>query len=471
MSLSIIVLAAGKGERMKSSLPKVLFPIAGVQALRLVVRTLVKLKPSNITLVVSPPMKESVESIVKDEKRGIKIDIAYQKSLGGTAGSLLSAKKSWSKSKGPILVLNGDMPLVTAETLNSLLDFHNESTSESTMATLSLQDPKGYGRIIRGHSGDVTEIIEEVDATPRVQDITEINTGCYIFDSKTLKDLLPKIKPSKGGELYLTDLIAEVVKSGKKIKTFSSANTEEFRGMNSRAQHAELCRIMQQRINNYWMENGVSILAPETTWIDLDVKIGVDVIISSNVHLVGKATIGDKVVIEPNSIIRKSKIEEGCLIKAGSYIEESLIKQRAQIGPYARIRPETKIGVAAKVGNFVELKKTVLGDGSKASHLSYLGDAVIGKECNIGAGVITCNYDGGFRYEGKAQSVVGDHAFIGSDVQLIAPVKIADHSYVASGSCITSNVPPYSLAIARARQENKVNFIRKLKKRKNRNIK
>lgn len=468
MSPSVVVLAAGIGERMKSSLPKVLFPIAGVQALRLVVRTLQKLNPSNITLVVSPSMKESVESIVKDEKRGANIDVAYQKTLKGTGGSLLSAKKNWTKSREPILVLNGDMPLVTSETLRSFIDFHNENNSEATMVTISPPDPKGYGRVVRGHSGDVTEIIEDVEATPRVRDITEVNTGCYIFDSKTLNAFLPKIKRSKGGELYLTDIVSEIVRGRKKMKTFFATNAEEFQGMNSRREHSVLCRIMQRRINNYWMENGVSLLSPETTWIDSDVKIGVDVIISSNVHLVGKTSIGNRVVIEPNSIIRKSNIEALCLIKAGSYIEESLIKENAQIGPFARIRPNSRIGKGAKVGNFVELKKTILGDGSKANHLSYLGDATIGKDSNIGAGVITCNYDGGLRYEGKAKSVVGDHAFVGSDVQLIAPIKISDHAYVASGSTITANVPPYTLAIARAKQENKINFIKKLRKRKQR---
>ena len=470
MSPSVVVLAAGKGERMKSSLPKVFFPIAGVQALRLVLRTIQRLKPLQITLVVSPAMKECVESIVKDETKGsrAKVNIAYQKSHQGTAGSLLAARKHWATGSEPVLVLNGDMPLVTEKTLKSLIDFHKESNPDATMVTVSLQDPTGYGRVIRGHSGNITEIVEEVEAAGRVRDITEVNAGCYLFDPKILKELLHKIKPSKKGELYLTDLISEVVKSGKTIKTFAGTNPKEFYGMNSRKQHSELCKIMQHQINDSWMDRGVSILSPETTWIDLDVKIGPDVLISSNVHLVGKTIIGTGVVIEPNSIIRKSTIEDGCWIKAGSYIEESLIKKNAHVGPYARIRPESKIGVGSRVGNFVELKKTILGDGSKANHLSYIGDATIGKESNIGAGVITCNYDGGLKYQGKAKTIVGNHAFIGSDVQLIAPIKISDHAYVASGSSITTDVPPYALAISRARQENKKNFIRKLQKRKQR---
>lgn len=453
---------------MKSSLPKVFFPIAGVQALRLVLRTVTRLKPSRITLVISPPMKESVESMIKAEKKGIKINISCQQSLKGTAGSLLAARKHWGSPGEPVLVLNGDMPLVTEKTLRSLADFHKENNSVATMVTMSLPDSTGYGRVLRGHSGDVTEIVEEAEATGSVREVTEVNTGCYIFDPKILKELLHKIKPSRKRELYLTDLIPEVVKGGEKIKTFAATEPTEFYGMNSRGQHSGLCKIMRHKINNFWMDNGVSILDPETTWIDLDVKIGEDVVISSNVHLVGKTTIGRGVVIEPNAIIRKSRIEDGCLIKAGSYIEESLIRKNAQVGPYARIRPESKIGIGSKVGNFVELKKSVLGDGSKANHLSYIGDATIGKETNIGAGVITCNYDGGLRYKGKAKTIIGDHAFIGSDVQLIAPVKISDHAYVASGSSITIDVPAFALAISRARQENKKNFIRKLKRRMNR---
>src|SRR3990167_1015685 len=455
MSPKVVVLAAGEGKRMKSRLSKVLFPIAGRQALTWVIKTLHEAGVSDIIVVASSENAPGIQNLITSENWKTKIKVLYQKGPKGTGHSLLSAKSFWKKSSKPVLVINGDTPLIRPETLKEFFTSHQKSEAPCTLATISIKEPSGYGRIIRNHSGDVVDIVEEQDLSQQEKEVGEVNAGCYLFDAKFLGQFLPALKPSRGGEIYLTSIAKEFSKAQHPVHVIHFKQGEEFQGMNTRGEHADLCRIMQTRINNDWMERGVSILSPSTTWIDADVKIGEDVILSSNVHLVGKTEIAPQVTIEPFSIIKSSYIGKGSIIKAGSYIEESEVCEEAKIGPYAHLRPETVVGKGARVGNFVELKKTTLGPGSKANHLTYLGDATIGKETNIGAGVITCNYDGGLTYQGKAKTVVGNFSFVGSDVQLVAPVKVADHGYVASGTTLTKDVPSYSLAIARAKQENK----------------
>ncbi|MFC2074654.1 bifunctional UDP-N-acetylglucosamine diphosphorylase/glucosamine-1-phosphate N-acetyltransferase GlmU [Bdellovibrionota bacterium] len=466
-SPQVVILAAGKAERMKSALPKVFFPIAGIPAICHLLRTLNEADLKDVVIVTSPLRKKDLESLIKQENLSLRISFAIQKDPKGTGHALLASKSRWAKGVKPVLVMNGDVPLLNASTLLEMVDTHQNNDASCSVATTSLANPTGYGRIIRNHAGDVIKIVEEQDASPNERENPEVNTGLYVFNSKDLAGSLSRIKPSnKKGEIYLTDVVERLVEDNKRVEAHQFMDGEEFWGMNNREEYAELCRSMQLRINEKHMKEGVSILAPDQAWIDVDVNIAPDVVVYPGVHLSGTTQIERNVTIEPGCIIKDSHLKKGCLIKAGSYIEESEVGVEAQIGPYAHLRPESQVGKRAKVGNFVELKKTKLGDGSKANHLTYLGDAVIGRETNIGAGVITCNYDGGLRYKGKATSRVGDHAFVGSDVQLVAPVTVKDHGYVASGSTITDDVPSYSLAIARGKQVNKKDFIKRLKKRK-----
>jgi len=443
-----IILAAGKGTRMKSKLYKVLHQVAGKSMVEHVLSQVEKTKPTQIVTVVGHGAE-----MVKGQL-GERSEYVLQEEQLGTGHAVLMAKELLEGKKGTTIVLAGDTPLLRAETLENLFDYHTIRQSSATILTANAPDPTGYGRIIRDHVGIVERIVEQKDATPEEARTTEINTGTFAFDNELLFKALQEINTDNAqGEYYLTDVIEILKKKGHTVSAFQMDSFEESLGVNDRIALSEAAQTMKRRINKFHMTNGVTLIDPESTYIESDVVIGNDTIIEANVAVKGKTVIGSDVFIGANSEIVDSTIEDNVKVRS-SVIEESIIRTGADVGPMAHLRPLAEIGVNAHVGNFVEVKKAVLGEGSKAGHLSYIGDAKIGKDVNIGAGVIFVNYDG----KNKYTSVVDDHAFIGSNANIVNPVHVGKNGLVTAGSTITSDVPEDTLSFGRAKQVNKEGY-------------
>lgn len=451
--LDIVILAAGKGTRMRSDLPKVLHSIGGKALVNHVVDTARHLGSDNIVVVVGHGAEQVEQRLLAD-------DICFVKQLEqlGTGHAVLQALPQL-RDDAKVLILYGDVPLTQAQTLQKLVD----SVSESQMGllTVSLPNPTGYGRITRNTQGQVTAIVEHKDASDEVRKITEINTGIMAIYGKQLKSWLPKLTNNNAqGEFYLTDVIAMAVQDGIAIHVEQPDTIEEVEGINNRQQQAALERFYQHRLATQLMEAGVTLLDPQRFDCRGQLSTGQDVVIDVNCVFEGEVSLGDGVVIEPNCIIKNSTIGAGTHIKAFSHIEDTVIGNHADIGPYARLRPGTQLADQVKIGNFVETKKAVIGIGSKVNHLSYVGDALVGTGVNIGAGTITCNYDG----VNKFKTEIGDNAFIGSNSALVAPVKIGQSATVGAGSTVTKDVAANELTVARARQRNIQNWERPAKK-------
>jgi bifunctional UDP-N-acetylglucosamine pyrophosphorylase/glucosamine-1-phosphate N-acetyltransferase len=441
-SLATVVLAAGLGTRMKSSLPKVLHKICGKPMIKCVADAVLKLKPAHNIVVINPGSED-----VKAALKGYDAVFAVQKVQKGTADALKCAAEKLKGFKGALLVLNGDTPLISAATLQKFLDLHKKNKNDLSVMSFNAEGSHSYGRIIR-ENDKLKAIIEDKDADEEQKKIKEVNSGIYAINSNLL-NLLKEIRINpKKGEYYLTDIVEIAVKKGYKAGAYLLGNETELTGINSREELYRAGIYMRDKIISFWMENGVSFIDCSSAFIHPDAKIGPDTVIYPNVHIEGKTVIGKGCAVYPNARIIDSAIGDGATIKDSTVIESSTIKATASIGPFAHLRPGSVIGASAKIGNFVEIKKSVIGKGAKASHLSYLGDAEIGKDVNIGAGTITCNYDG----KEKHKTIIEDDVFIGSDTQLVAPVKVGKGAYVGAGSTITKNVPPMSLAISRTEQ-------------------
>ena len=378
------------------------------------------------------------------------IRFALQEPQLGTAHALQQAESVLSGRTGTVVMLSGDVPLLSGSTLGRLLDTHRGAAAAATVVTAMVERPYGYGRIVRSR-GRIARIVEERDASPAERAIKEINSGIYAFDLAPLWDALRAIASQNAqGEFYLTDLVAIYKRRKMPVETLVLDDVHETRGINSRSELAEVSRIVRQTKNEELMAAGVTIVDPATTYIEDDVQVGADTVIHPGVILEGHTRVGSACEIHAHVRISDSELADRVTVNNFCVISGARIADGASVGPFAHLRPETALGERAKVGNFVELKKTTLGNGSKANHLSYLGDATIGSNVNVGAGTITCNYDG----ERKHPTVIEDGAFIGSDTQLIAPVKVGKGAYVGAGSSITEDVPPGSLGIARGRQTN-----------------
>jgi len=464
MKVAGVILAAGIGKRMNSYLPKVLHKLSGRMMLQHVLNTLYKLKPQKVVVVVGKYFKEIKESIIqtnppippllKGGKGGLLrtqnsgLIFAQQKEAKGTGDALLRALPYLRGFKGTVVVVNGDTPLITRETLKKFLRFHEEKNDVISVLSFMSQETGSYGRIMRGKTGYITSIVEEMDATYLQKNIREVNSGVYAIDSDAFH-LLKEIKLNESkGEYYLTDIIRIARNKGLKTGAYCIGSEAEFIGVNTREELEKARRLMKDRIIRRWTDRGVSFVDTTLVFISSDVKIGRDTIVYPNVHLEGNTKVGRGCTIYPNVRIQNSIIGDGAIIRDSTLIEDSVVKNRASVGPFAHIRPGSEIGTGAKIGNFVEVKKSVIGSGTKASHLTYLGDAKIGKDVNIGAGTITCNYDG---YK-KHITTIGDNVFIGSDSQLIAPVRIGKGAYIGAGSTITKNVPSKALALSRIEQ-------------------
>lgn len=451
MNFSCVILAAGLGTRMKSGLPKVLHKVCGIPMLQAVVNTAKKLNPDRIIVVVGKHPEAIREEIVDGD-----IVFALQEKPRGTGHALQCARPFLTRNRG-VVVLNGDTPLLRAGTIKRFLDLHGKKGNALSVLSFRARNPNTYGRIIRDNSGQLLSIVEQKDTDSAQKKIDEVNSGVYAIRHDALA-LLDSIKINRAkGEYYLTDVVAAASRKRLRIAAYCIGSEEEFMGVNTRRELCAADRLMRKQIINHWIDRGVIFLDTDSVFIHPDVSIGKETTIYPNVCLEGHTKIGRNSIIYPNVRIQNSVIGGEVMIRDSSVIEDSKIEDRASVGPFARIRPGSEIGREARIGNFVEVKKSVVGEKTKASHLSYLGDALIGEGVNIGAGTITCNYDG----LNKHTTFIGDAAFIGSDTQLVAPVRIGRGAYVSAGSTITKDVPPLSLAIGRARQRNVEGWARK----------
>jgi len=454
----VVILAAGKGTRMKSNDPKVLATAAGEPLIQHVLRAAESLSPAT-TVVVVGHMAEKVRATV-GERLGL--HFAVQEPQLGTAHALLQAESDLRGATGTLVLLYGDVPLLRAETLRGLVQTHEEQGAAATVITACVPRPHGYGRIVR-ESGEIAAIVEEKDASDEQRTINEVNSGIYAFDLAPLFDALRQIESGNAqGEYYLPDLVRIYRAQGRRVSTMLLDDPREMLGVNSRRELAEVSAILKAERADALMTAGVTIVDPASTWIGADVAVGPDTTLHPGVYLEGQTRIGRGCEINSGVRIVNSTLDDDVVINNFCVILDSHIASGAKVGPFAHIRPQSDIGEGAHVGNFVELKKTTLGKGSKANHLAYLGDATIGEKVNVGAGTITCNYDGTFKHP----TIIEDGAFIGSDSQLVAPVRVGKGAYVAAGSSIVEDVPAGALGIARGKQVNKDGWVEKNKKKK-----
>lgn len=449
-----IVLAAGRGTRMKSSLYKVLHPVVERPMVQHVVDQLQPLELDKVVTIVGFGA-EAVQETLGDHS-----SFVVQEEQLGTGHAVQQAEKMLQNMEGTTLVVCGDTPLIEASTFQALVDHHEKTNAKATILTAQAPDPSGYGRVIRNENNEVERIVEHKDATEAELLVPEINTGTYCFDNKALFHALQHVSNENAqGEYYLPDVIEILKNHSEIVGAYMTPNFEETLGINDRLALSQAETIMKRRVNELHMRNGVTIIDPNNTYIGLDVKIGQDVTIHPGSIIRGKTNIGAYSIIGPHAEIDNMSIGERAVIKQ-SVLENSTIENDVSVGPYAYIRPETNVLNHAKVGHFVEVKKSTIGEGSKIPHLSYVGDAKIGNHVNVGCGTITVNYDG----KEKHETIIEDGAFIGCNSNLVAPITIGTDSFVAAGSTVTKDVPSEALAFGRARQSNKEGYARNLKK-------
>ena len=450
MSCHVLILAAGQGTRMRSSQPKVLHRLAGLALIEHVLRAAEAMNPATTGVVVGHQATQVQAGLVDRSS----LRFAVQSEQFGTGHALLQAAPMLQGQRGTLVVLSGDVPLVRAATLERLVATHERTKAAFTVVTAQVARPFGYGRIVRTE-GRLTGIVEERDASDAQRQLKEINSGIYAFDLDPLFDALQEIP--RGGavnEIYLPGLVTIYRSRGLPVETIDVSDPDEVCGINSQTELAEVRRIMRQSKNEELMAAGVTIEDPATTYVDVDVTVGPDTVIHPGVFLEGRTTVGARCELHAGVRIVDSTLEDGVLVNNHCVIQRSRIAEGARVGPFAHLREGTVVGAEAKIGNFVETKKTSLGRGSKANHLTYLGDTSVGDGANVGAGTITCNYDG----VNKHATAIGHNAFIGSGTQLVAPVSVGDGAYIGAGSCITEDVPAGALGVARGRQVNKTEW-------------
>jgi bifunctional UDP-N-acetylglucosamine pyrophosphorylase / glucosamine-1-phosphate N-acetyltransferase len=453
---SAIVLAAGLGTRMKSKRHKVLHEVCGKPMILHILDELEKLRLDQVIVVVGQ-QREAVAAAVAG-----RAEIAVQEQQLGTGHAVQAALPYLNRDNETTVVLYGDAPLITAETLDRLLSRRDSSGASAVVLTANVRNPHGLGRVLLGPGQTVERIVEEKDATPEERAITLINTGIYAFDTRDLAESLNALTPDNAqGEYYLTDTLSILRERGKSVLAVQADDEDEIASVNDRAQLANVERILRARICNRWAREGVTIIDPEHTYIGLDVKIGRDTVLLPGTILEGQTVIGEDCVIGPYSRLVNARIRDRVSVEQ-SVILDSEVKSDTSVGPFAYIRPGSVVGEHVKIGDFVEIKNSTIGDGTKVSHLAYVGDAEVGMRVNVGCGVITVNYDG----EKKHKTVIESDSFVGSNVNLIAPVRIGAGAYVTAGSTITDEVPPDGFAIARSRQVTKENYVKAWKEKK-----
>jgi bifunctional UDP-N-acetylglucosamine pyrophosphorylase / glucosamine-1-phosphate N-acetyltransferase len=446
MQLAIVIMAAGKGTRLRSKRPKVLHEVGGKALLRHVVDAARQIvPPEDIYVVVGHEA-----GLVKDSLRGLGVQFIEQGEQRGTGHAIQQARQA-VEGYGDVIVLSGDVPLIRAETIRKIRDFHLERGAAMTVLTAAPEDLQGYGRVIRksSTSEEIREIVEAKALTPSLARAREINSGIYAFTSQPLFAHIGSLGTQNAhGEFYLTDMAAILGAAGERVLALEAENPDEVLGANTIAEMMTIDGKLRLSTAHRLMAEGVTIFRPETTVIDAGVVVGADTVIEPFVQLLGETKVGKECRIRSYSVLEHATVGNQVLVRQGCIITQSRVDDGALLGPYAHIRPESEIGEGAHVGNFVETKKIRLGKGSKANHLSYLGDAEIGAGVNVGAGVITCNYDG----VNKRKTIIGDRVFVGSDSTLVAPLTLGNGAYIGAGSCITEDVPEDALALGRARQ-------------------
>lgn len=448
-----IVLAAGKGTRMKSKLHKVLHALNGQPMIELIIRSLQAASVDKIVTVVGYQADQVKQAV------GDRSDYAYQEEQLGTGHAVLQAEDLLGQEEGTTLVISGDTPLMTAATLQALFDNHEASGVQASLLTGLLDNSKGYGRVIRKEDGSLDRIVEEKDANEAERAIKEVNTGIYIFDNQKLFSSLKRVTNDNAqAEYYLPDVLTILQEDGDQVNPIQLDDMNEAIGINDRVALAGANKILQRRINKGHMLNGVTLIDPDTTFIGLDVEIGQDTIIEGNVYLKGHTQIGPDSYISSGFVIEDCQIGPEVVIRA-SYLEKSVVGKGSDIGPFAHLRPNSVLAERVHIGNFVEVKNSTIGNHTKAGHLSYIGDADLGEDINIGCGTTFVNFDGQHKY----RTEVGDQTFVGSGVNLIAPLKVAPRSILAAGSTIYEDVEEESLAIARSRQSVSLNYWKKFK--------
>ncbi len=454
--LSVVVLAGGLGTRMRSSLPKVLHPIAGRQMLLWVLDALLPLRPSRVVVVTNP----FTDRPIKDLTRELPVEYALQRRPLGTANAFMAGYRKLKDHKGPVLVVNGDTPLLKADTLKDFVCRARRRKLSLAVLSFETSEPSGYGRILRDTRGRVVGIKEEKDLSEEERHIREVNSGVY-FIAPEAAVLVSKIKknPLKG-EYYLTDIVALALKRGLSVDVLRTGSEEEFVGINTKEELLKAQKLLRKRLVMALLEQDVVVLDEDRVYLGPEVRVGPGTVLYPDVYLEGSTTIGPDCVIYPNVRIVDSVLEERVQVRENTVIEGATIERDVVIGPFARLRPGTEIKTGARIGNFVEVKNSTIGEGTKALHLSYLGDATLGRAVNIGAGTITCNYDG----IKKHRTIIEDDVFVGSDTQLVAPVRVSKGAYIGAGSTITKDVPPESLAITRTPQRNIQGWAKKKKR-------
>src|SRR6266850_2156 len=439
--LTAIVLAAGEGKRMRSRQPKVLHPLCGRPLIAYPLRTAQALA-DRIVLVVGPNADDVVK-LAPREARAV-----VQRERLGSGHAVLQAKPECAEGGGTILVLPGDMPLLSAETVERLVEHHRKSRAAATVLTAIVAEPQGYGRVLR-QGGRVKRIVEDRDASDAEKKIAEINTSVYCFDSKRLWSALGKVRADNDqGEYYLTDVIGILCRAGARVDAISVVDPAEAMGVNDRKQLAAVAVVQRRRIPDRLMEAGVTIIDPASTYIEDTVPIGPDTTIQPQVVIEGQSVIGGECTIGTGCHVSSTRLGDRVELKPYCVLTDSVVDDAAILGPFCHLRPLSHVGPGARIGNFVELKKSKIGRGSKVPHLSYVGDTTIGTQVNVGAGTITCNYDGVAKHETK----IGDRAFIGTNTSLVAPITIGEGAYIGAGSTVTKDVPPGALAVGRAHQ-------------------
>ena len=472
--IAVIILAAGLGKRMKSPLPKVLHPVGGQPLLFHILDRVCEVTPQSSVALVVGHGREEVETQVRAHSRYASLDLhfihqAEQKGTGHAARCAMDS--AWgekiARAKTPVLVLPGDLPLIPSRLVEQIIEPLHRMAGLRLLTT-ELQNPTGYGRVVRkGKQGPVLRIAEERDANLREKEIREVATSIYVFNSAFLKAGLQRISNKNAqGEYYLTDLIAQAARAKKRVEVLTWGESGDLRGVNDPWELAEAGRTLNEKQVCHWARQGVRFIDPSSTWIDVSVELSEEVVVYPGVFLQGSTKIARGVTIGPNVVLSNMVIGERAVIKAGTVGEGSEIGADAQVGPYAHLRPGSQVGERAKIGNFVELKKSRIGSDTSIAHLSYVGDAQVGSGVNIGCGFVTCNFDGRV-VEGqrKHQTIIEDGVFLGSDCQTVAPIRIGKVAYIASGSTITENVEPEALAIARAKQVNKPGYAKKLREK------
>jgi len=453
--LCVLILAAGKGTRMVSNRAKVLHKICGIPMLGMIYRAAARLRPAEILVVIGHDADK-----VREILSGFRASFVLQREQFGTGHAVRAARAELKKHRGDVLVILGDTPRIKTETLKKLIKRHRTLGGAATLLTTSTPDPTGYGRIVRNDKGNIEAIIEEKDATPAQRRITEINPGFYCFKIPPLMEALRELSNDNAqGEYYLTDLVAIQRQRGMQVNAILHEDFEELRGINSRKELAELSTALGKQKKLSLMNAGVTFIDPDKTYVELDVKVAKDVVLYPMVTLEGNTQIGEGSVVRSGTRIADSIVEEAVEILDSCVVTDSKIRKSATVGPFSHIHSRTTLGEGCRIGNFVEVTRSAIGDGTSVGHHAYLGDAKLGQNVNIGAGVITCNFAGARKHA----TIIGNHAMVGADSQLIAPVKIGREAMIAAGSTITDDVPPGALAISRVDQFNKAGWINHLK--------